>query len=141
MGKCAHVLESKTNLTKFTRFYLLILSHTSIITNATTNAVAASRYCNHNYTNIFDFNHHTITTVTTTTTAIATTIAAAAITTSAIIAAPAVYNLLHAIRTSMYEAIFVYTSTLVSTVIISPCFLFCVDGNATPRNNKTLYIM
>lgn len=65
MGKCAHVLESKTNLTKFTRFYLLILSHTSIITNATTNAVAASRYCNHNYTNIFDFNHHTITTVTT----------------------------------------------------------------------------
>lgn len=131
------MLGSKTNLTKFSRFYLLILSHTSIII-ATTNAVAASRYCNHNYTNIFDFNHYTITTVTTTTTA---TIAAAAITTSAIIAAPAVYNLLHAIGTSTYEAIFVYTSTLVSTVIISRCFLFCVDGNATPRNNKTLYIM
>lgn len=146
IGKCAHVLPgSKTNLTKFARFYLLILSHTHIYTH--TRRSLSPRCCRipllqpqlYNY-NIFDFNHHT-TTVTTTTTAIATTIAAAAITTSAIIAAPAVYNLLHAIRTSTYEAIFVYTSTLVSTVIISPCFLFCVDGNATPRNNKTLYIM
>lgn len=57
IGKCAHVLPgSKMNLTKFARFYLLILSHTHTYTHTHADhyrhAVAASRYCNHNYITI-----------------------------------------------------------------------------------------
>lgn len=85
------VLESKTNLTKFARFLsndiIAHIDHYLPLPTLLPHPVTATT----TNTNIFDFNHHTITTVTTTTTTTAiattTTTAAAAITTSAIIAA------------------------------------------------------
>lgn len=139
------VLESKTNLTKFARFYLMILSHTSIIIYHYQRCCRIPLLQPQLILTSSTSTTNTITTVTTTTTTTAiattTTTAAAAITTSAIIAALLLFTT-YCMHTSTYvKRFFVYTSTLVSTVIISRCFLFCVDGNATPRNNKTLYIM
>lgn len=145
-GNVQRVLESKTNLTKFARFYLMILSHTSII------IYHYQRCCR-----IPLLQPQLILTSSTSTT---TQLLPLLLLLQPLLSLPLPLPLLllllllrllllscclQLIACHPYKhvrkAIFVYTSTLVSTVIISRCFLFCVDGNATPRNNKTLYIM
>lgn len=141
------VLESKTNLTKFARFYLMILSHTSII------IYHYQRCCR-----IPLLQPQLILTSSTSTTTQLLPLLLLLLQPLLSLPLPLPLLLLllllrllllscclQLIACHPYKhvrkAIFVYTSTLVSTVIISRCFLFCVDGNATPRNNKTLYIM
>lgn len=90
-GNVQRVLESKTNLTKFARFYLMILSHTSIIIYHYQRCCRIPLLQPQLILTSSTSTTNTITTVTTTTTTTAivttTTTAAAAITTSAIIAA------------------------------------------------------